>query len=58
LGMPAISSSLPFPDIGNLFDNNLKPVNPRIEKNAKRFLDEFIWYAEAFKSQRKIGTPY
>lgn len=58
LGMPSISSMLPFPQIGSLFDENLVPVNPRIEPSASRFIDEFIWYIKAFKRQRAVGTPY
>jgi NAD(P)H-dependent FMN reductase len=58
LGMPAISSMLPFPQIGELFDENLSPKKPITEKSTKRFLDEFIWYMKAFKRQRNEGLPY
>jgi NAD(P)H-dependent FMN reductase len=58
LGMPAISSILPFPKIGEAFDKDLVPVTPRIENSTARFLDEFIWYLEAFKNQRTEGVPY
>ncbi|OFX37683.1 MAG: hypothetical protein A2X03_12570 [Bacteroidetes bacterium GWA2_40_15] len=58
LGMPAISSMLPFPVIGNLFDENLKPLNDRIDSSTSRFLDEFVWYINAFKNQRAVGLPY
>ena len=58
LGMPAISSMLPFPSIGNLFPDDLILKDKRIERSAKRFLDEFNWYAEAFKKHREIGVPY
>jgi NAD(P)H-dependent FMN reductase len=58
LGMPAISSMLPFPLIGDLFNEDLTPKNSRIESSTERFIDEFIWYAEAFKRQRESGTPY
>lgn len=58
LGMPAISSMLPFPVIGSLFDENLVPQNKFTEPSAKRFLDEFEWYIKAFKNQRLQGTPY
>ncbi len=58
LGMPAISSMIPFPVIGDLFDNSLVPKKERIESSTARFLDEFIWYLEAFKNQRKTGLPY
>ena len=58
LGMPAISSMLPFPVIGNLFDENLKPLNDRIDSSTSRFLDEFVWYINAFKNERANGMPY
>jgi NAD(P)H-dependent FMN reductase len=58
LGMPAISSMLPFPVIGSLFDENLVPQNKFTEPSAQRFLDEFEWYIKAFKTQRLQGTPY
>jgi NAD(P)H-dependent FMN reductase len=58
LGMPAISSMLPFPVIGELFDESLNPKNERIERSTNRFIEEFIWYTEAFKNQRNIGVPY
>jgi NAD(P)H-dependent FMN reductase len=58
LGMPAISSILPFPRIGELLDKNLVPINQRIESSTARFLDEFIWYLNAFKKQRAQGVPY
>lgn len=58
LGMPAISSMLPFPVIGSLFDENLVPQNKFTEPSAQRFLDEFEWYMEAFKEKRLKGTPY
>jgi len=58
LGMPAISSMLPFPKIGKLFNENLIPVNQETEKRTERFLDEFTWYLKAFKHQRNVGVPY
>ena len=58
LGMPAIPSILPFPKIGGLFDDQLVPVNQRVESSTARFLDEFIWYLKAFKKQRAEGMPY
>jgi NAD(P)H-dependent FMN reductase len=58
LGMPAISSMLPFPEIGNLFDTNLVPKTRHMESSTARFLDEFVWYLEAFRKQREIRMPY
>ncbi len=58
LGMPAISSMLPFPVIGNLFDENLVPQNKFTEPSTNKFIEEFVWYMEAFKNRRLQGTPY
>ena len=58
LGMPAISSVLPFPSIGDLFSSDSAPVDKRIERSTARFIDEFVWYTEAFSNQRKKGVPY
>jgi len=58
LGMPAISSMLPFPVIGSLFDGNLMPQNKFTEPSTQKFLDEFEWYLRAFKKERINGTPY
>ncbi|MFP4557567.1 MAG: NADPH-dependent FMN reductase [Bacteroidales bacterium] len=58
LGMPAISSMLPFPGIGQLFNENLVPKHEIVDKSTNRFMDEFLWYVEAFKNQREQGTPY
>ncbi|GET24424.1 NADPH-dependent FMN reductase [Prolixibacter sp. NT017] len=58
LGMPAISSMLPFPVIGELFDDRLNPKNERIELSTNRFIDELLWYVQAFTNQRNKGVPY
>lgn len=58
LGMPAISSMLPFPGISSLFSEDLTPKNPRVEPSTERFLNEFEWYLKAFKTQRDLGMPY
>jgi len=58
LGMPAISSMLPFPFIESLFDEKLVPQNKFTEPSTQKFLDEFEWYLRAFKKERTNGTPY
>lgn len=58
LGMPSISSILPFPKVGQNLDGQGNPQIDNIAKSTKRFLDEFLWYLEAFKTQRQKGTPY
>lgn len=58
LGSPAISSMLPFPSVDDLFTDDLAPKSDRVVASTARFIDELLWYAEAFKNQRKLGTPY
>lgn len=58
LGMPAISSLLPIPQISSSLDENGTPLNEYIEPSTKRFLDEFEWYLEALKNQRDQGVPF
>ncbi len=58
LGMPAISSTQPFPMVNDLFTDNLTPKNELVESGTMRFLDEFVWYAGALKNRREQGVPY
>ncbi|MGM0612104.1 MAG: NADPH-dependent FMN reductase [Bacteroidota bacterium] len=58
LGMPAISSILPIPQISSSLDEKGTPQNKYIDPSTNRFLDEFQWYIEALKTQRAKGTPF
>jgi NAD(P)H-dependent FMN reductase len=58
LGMPSISSILPAPRVQKAFAEDGTPEDDAWHGRAKRFLDEFDWYASAFKAQRAKGTPY
>jgi NAD(P)H-dependent FMN reductase len=58
LGMATISTILPFPRVGDLFNDDLAPKNDIVEKSTARFLDEFFWYVEALKKQREISVPF
>jgi len=58
LGMPSISSILPFPKVQDALDENDQPTNRFIEPSANRFLDELEWYMIAMKRQRQDGTPF
>ncbi len=58
LGMPSISSMLPFPGVGNLFDKNLISRSEIVDKSANSFLDELLLYAEGLKEKRKTGVPF
>ncbi|WP_420545786.1 NADPH-dependent FMN reductase [Nitrosopumilus sp.] len=58
LGSPSISSSLQISNVNEVFDKEGKLLAQEYDKRVQRFLDEFDWYLEAFKSQRDKGTPY
>jgi len=58
LGAPSIPSSFSISRVNEVFDDNGKLVDERYNNRVVRFLDEFEWYIEALKNQRKNGTPY
>jgi NAD(P)H-dependent FMN reductase len=58
LGMPSISSLLPIPRIAQAIDEDGVAAEPIIERSMNRFLDEFIWYANALAHARAEGAPY
>ncbi len=58
LGAPAISSSFAVSRVTNVFDENGVLLDKKYDDRVKRFLDEFEWYVDAFKTQREKGTPY
>ncbi len=58
LGMPSVPSLLPIPEIGKALDEQGVIADPRLDRAATRFLDEFDWYARALKRERELsGTP-
>jgi NAD(P)H-dependent FMN reductase len=58
LGTPAIPSSFAISRVNEVFDDSGKLVDERYNGRVVRFLDEFEWYIEALRNQRKNGTPY
>ncbi len=58
LGMSSIPSLLPIPRIEQSIDENGVALEPRVASSASRFLDEFLWYANALAEARSAGTPY
>lgn len=58
LGMPSISSLMPIPRIGTALDENGVASDPLTDRSLKRFVDEFLWHADALAVARKNGTPY
>ena len=57
LGMPSISSILPIPRIGETISEDGVASEITI-RSMNRFLDEFLWYADALAGARTDGTPY
>ena len=57
LGMPSISSLLPIPRIGETIDEHGVASEITV-RSMNRFLDEFVWHANALAQARKNGTPY
>ncbi len=58
LGMPAIPSLLPVPAVQDQFEDDGTPKDAEAwNRRVTRFLDELEWYSNAFKEQRKKGTP-
>ena len=58
LGMPSIPSLLPIPRIGDTLSEDGVAQLPITERSMNRFLDEFLWYANALAEARAGGTPY
>ena len=58
LGMPSIPSLLPIPRIGETLSDDGVAQLPITERSMNRFLDEFLWYANALAEARTGGTPY
>ncbi|MDH3361704.1 MAG: NAD(P)H-dependent oxidoreductase [Nitrosopumilus sp.] len=58
LGSPSIPSSLQISKVSEAFGDDGKLLAQEYDKRVERFLDEFDWYLEAFRSQRNKGVPY
>ena len=58
LGMSSVPSLLPIPRIADAIDEDGVARIPIVDRSAQRFLDEFLWYAEALSAARATGTPY
>ena len=58
LGMSSIPSYLAIPEIGKTLDEEGHPQQPWLDKSAKRFISELVWYAQALRRQREEGLPY
>lgn len=53
LGAYPLPSKLIVPDIPNAFDDALNPKVELLAKQADKFVDEFVWFAQAIVNARK-----
>jgi NAD(P)H-dependent FMN reductase len=58
LGASSIPTMFSISRVNEVFDDNGNLKDERYDKRVIRFLDEFEWYIEALRNQRKNGTPY
>ena len=58
LGMPSIPTIFPVSAVQNAFDEDGEAIDKNYDKRVIGFIDEFEWYLQALKNQRKEGTPY
>ncbi len=58
LGMPSVSSILPFSKNCELYNDCKKSNNLPAITSTEKFLNEFIWYAKTFKQQRHKYLQY
>jgi len=58
LGMSSIPTIFPVSDIYNSIDKDGNSVDDFYNQRVGRFINEFKWYANALKEQRKLGLPY
>lgn len=58
LGMSSVPSVLPIPRIADSIADDGTANQPIIEQSMNRFLDEFLWYANALAAARTEGKPY
>lgn len=58
LGMSSIPSIFPVSKIYESIDENGIAKHDYLNSGIGRFLDEFQWYINALKTQRKSGVPY
>jgi len=58
LGMATNSIMFAMSKVASSFDEEGNAIDESYDRRVKRFLDEFLWLAEALNEQRKKYTPY
>ena len=56
LGAYALPFKLLIPEIQHAFDDQMRPLREDVVKNTKRFLDEFMWFANAIVEYRMANN--
>jgi len=58
MGMITIPSIQPFPHVQEAFTEDGEPTDPQTRLRTARFFEEFAWYVDALREQRRSGVPY
>jgi NAD(P)H-dependent FMN reductase len=58
MGMITIPSIQPFPRVQAAFTDDGEPTDPQTRERTARFFEEFAWYIDALREQRRGGVPY
>ncbi len=56
--MPSIPGMFPMSTVGKSFTPKGETTDKAYTRRVRRFFDEFEWYTNALKAQRKKGVPY
>lgn len=57
LGMSSVPSLMPIPRIAEAIDEQGCARTEGLDASLTRFLDEFVWYANALSRERQRGVP-
>ncbi len=58
VGMSSIPSMFAISKVQDAFDSKGNPKDEKMHERIKKFMNEFEWYVDALKAQRKKGVPY
>jgi len=56
LGAFALPTKLLVPEVQNVFDDSFQPVNEGLIKSADKFLDEYLWFADAVYQKKSANN--
>ena len=58
MGMVTMPSMMQVAAVGNAFDDEGAPTDPKMNSYTQTFFDELLWYMRALRPARAQGTPY